>query len=227
MSSDKIKCPHCAEEIRSDAKKCKHCGEWLGQGKPLPPAPTKKKGLSFCAGAVITTVVLIVLAIIVASIGGSSSVTNNSASTTSKVKQYRLGEDARVGNIRWKLVSAVDKGTVLKAKDSRYASIAKDKTASGKFVEITVEVENLGEDMKSVTNLNLKDSKGREFVHSTDTSEWIPEGKDLFLLSNLNPNVPSTFTDLYEVPADALGLVVTVGDLELFKDNKAEISLGF
>ncbi len=33
MAEEKIRCPHCAEEILAAANKCKHCGEWLKGGK--------------------------------------------------------------------------------------------------------------------------------------------------------------------------------------------------
>jgi hypothetical protein len=156
----------------------------------------------------------------------SSTPSNTASQNTNAKKDYAVGEDARVGDVRWKLISARDRGTVLKASESRYAVIAKNKTTTGKFIEITMEVENLGTDMKTVTNLKLVDAKNREYTNSSDTSEWAPEGKDLFLLSNLNPNVPQQFVGIYEVPADATGLKVKVGDLNLFGNKEATISLG-
>lgn len=33
MADEKVRCPHCAEEILAAANKCKHCGEWLKGGK--------------------------------------------------------------------------------------------------------------------------------------------------------------------------------------------------
>ena len=89
-----------------------------------------------------------------------------------------------------------------------------------------MEVENLGSDMKTVTDVKLADDKGREFTSSSDTSEWVPDGKDLFILSNLNPNVPQQFMAIYEVPTDASGLKVKVGDLNLFTNKEATINLG-
>lgn len=80
--------------------------------------------------------------------------------------------------------------------------------------------------IKSVSNLKLIDDKNREFIPATDVSEWIPEGKELFLFSNLNPNIPQQFIDIYEVPADATGLKVKVGDLSLWGKEEAVIRLG-
>ena len=80
--------------------------------------------------------------------------------------------------------------------------------------------------MKSVSNLELVDNKGRAFIRATDVMEWIPEDQELFLISNLNPNMPQQFTDIYEVPADATGLKLKVGDLSLWDSEEALINLG-
>ncbi len=187
-----------------------------------------------CLGIILIIVVLSIIGLV--SIGknrkSTSDVTNSSSQSstttqnTNTQKVYAVGEDVRVADVRWKLLNAKVRGNTLKASESRYAGIAKDKTTPGKFVEITMEVENLGSDLKSVTNLTLVDSKNREYTSSSDTSEWVPEGKDLFLLSNLNPNVPEQFIAIYEVPNDASSLKVKVGDLDLFGNKEATISLG-
>jgi len=189
------------------------------------PEPKKKsrKWLWILGG-----IVILIIIVAVAGGGNENGTTTNTSSQNNKeeVKTYSKSETFKVGDVQWKLIDARDRGDTLKASESRYASVASDKTTTGKFVEITVEVENFGTDMKSVTNLTLIDDKNREFTSSSDTSEWIPEGKELFLLSNLNPNVPQQFIDIYEVPADATGLKVMVGDLEIFGGDEALINLG-
>lgn len=209
------------EKIRAEARK-----------KYEKPA---KKKTSFIAKLVLAIIVIGVLSVIgLASLG--KNMNSNSSKSASQPgtavqnkntpKVYAVGENARVGDVRWKLLSARSRGNTLKASESRYAVIAKSKTTPGSFVEITMEVENLGTDMKTVTNLTLVDAKGREYTSSSDTSDWVPEGKELFLLSNLNPNVPQQFVAIYEVPADASGLKAKLGDLELLGSDEATISLG-
>lgn len=139
---------------------------------------------------------------------------------------YSINQDVRVGDVRWKLLDVKNRGSVLRAYESRYSSFAEDKITPGKFIEITMEVENLGKEMKSVSNLKLIDSKGREFTAASDVSEWIPEEKEMFLLDNLNPNMPQQFLDIYEVPIDAKFLKVKVGDLSFLGSEEALIDLG-
>ena len=157
-----------------------------------------------------------------------SSEESKSKSAKDEAKTYSVGEDVKVKDIRWKVISAEDKGDTLKGTDSKYPDYEKDKKATGnsKFIKLTMEVENQSKDMKSVSDLKIKDDQGREFTHSSDVISWIPEDKEIFILSNLNPNVTQQFIDYYEVPKDAKGFKITVGDLEMFSNKSAEINLG-
>jgi len=167
--------------------------------------------------------IIVAVIIIIASVSGGEK-KETILEETSAI--YSINQDVKVGEVRWKLISIKDRDNILKASESRYPTIAKDKTTIGKFIEITMEVENLGTEMKSVSNLDIIDNKNRKFIAASDVSEWIPEDKEMFLLSNLNPNMPQQFTDIYEIPADAIGLKVKVGDLSLWGNEKALISLG-
>lgn len=173
---------------------------------------------------IIVFIVLFVLFIVLFNIFDDT-LTKKQESTEKVPAVYSINQDVRVSDVRWKLVNARDRGNILRASDSRYSIIAENKTTSGKFVEVTMEVENLGSEMKSVSSLKLIDNKNREFIPASDVSEWIPKEKEMFLLSNLNPNMPQQFTDIYEIPIDAIGLKIKVGDLSFFGTEEALISL--
>jgi hypothetical protein len=183
--------------------------------------PKKKKKWLW----IILGIFVFILIIAIAGSGGEEK--KSSVSTSEEAPTvYSINQDVRVGDVRWKLLDVKDRSSILRATKSRYPTFTKDKITTGKFIEITMEVENLGTEMKTVSNLELVDNKGREFTHASDVSEWIPEGKELFLLSNLNPNMPQQFVDIYEVPTDATGLKIKVGDLSLWGTDEALISLG-
>ena len=204
--------------------------------QPQPSAqPKKSSWWKWALGGCGVLIFLAIIAIAGCSFVGKKAVDEvseglsdfDSSSTTGineETKIYKTGDDVTVENVRWQLIEAKDLGNVLKS-DNQYTE---DKKAAGnsKFVEITMEVENLDTDMASVSDLKIVDSKGREFISASDVFQWIPDDKQMFILSNLNPNVPEQFIDIYEVPEDATGLKVEVGDLNLFGNEKAYIDLG-
>jgi hypothetical protein len=181
---------------------------------PVSPAedkPKRKKKWLWVAGA-------IVLIIIIANMGNNDSNSSNNRSTSggseqtaSKDKTYALNEEAKSGDNIWKVTSVRDRGKQLRASESRYASIAKAKTTAGKFIEVTITIENRGNDLATITDPNLIDDKNREFTTSYELSEWVPEGKELSSFESLQPNLPKEFVLIYEVPADAANFNLKVG----------------
>ncbi len=147
--------------------------------------------------------------------------------TVSRAPIYKMSQNVRVADVRWRILGARNRGKILRAAESRYSFSDDSKTTMGKFIQIFVEVENLGKKMKTVTNLDLVDDRGRIYASAPDVSDWIPRKQELFLLDNLNPNMPVIFSDIYEVPEDATGLMVKIGDLSLWGQEEALIRLDF
>lgn len=143
-----------------------------------------------------------------------------SASNTQPVEKiYKVGEEVIVKDVKWKVVKAWKADQL-----SDYSGAVKP---AGKFIVLNVTVENLGKEMKTVTGLKLVDSQNREFTSYSKSFGLQNLGAEsLYLLSNLNPNVPYTFADVYEVSADAEGLRLRVGDLSLLGSDEALINLG-
>lgn len=194
------KCKGCQKEIDAKASKCPHCQtdqrSWFMRHKVLT-----------VLGGIIGFFILI--GIIAATGGDDSSSGSENGSTKDTV--YAVKQVVPSGDVVWQIDEVKDRGASLLAKDSRYPTIAKTKTSAGKFVQLTISIENRGKDLASITTPTLVDSQNREFTSSSDVSEWVPEGADLFLLSNLQPNLPKTFVVIYEVPAGTTGLRARVG----------------
>ena len=143
------------------------------------------------------------------------------ATSGTKENPFPPNTDVRVGEVRWK----IHKAEIREELPGLFDQVVR---ARGKYVVVVAEVENLGSEMKTVTDLHLVDAMGRRFSSSSDTFD-LPEDaypEQLFILENLNPNVPYQFTGVFEVPADATGLLAEISDLRLFGPTRGYVSLG-
>lgn len=151
----------------------------------------------------------------------AASATNAPPAATEAPKAAGVGEDVQVDEVRWKILEASDLGTTLKAKDQ----FTKDKTTSGRFVQVRFELENLSKDMLSFAGLDLLDAQGRTFKPSSDAFPFIPTEENC-VFENLNPNVAKTCTAIYEVPGNVAGLQAQVTDLKLIGSASSLVDLG-
>lgn len=174
------------------------------------------KKLLYILGGVIALIVILVV------VGGGEGEKKLEEAPTI----YSINQNVAVGKAIWKLLAVEDKGSILKGAESKYPSWEEDKTTAGKFIEITLEVENVGEITESyISDPNLVDDKNREFKPATGVGAWIPEGKEL-IFADLQPNIVKEFVLIYEVSKDATGLKVKVDDISLGSPKSALIGLG-
>lgn len=131
-----------------------------------------------------------------------------------------IGQDVTVGDARWKILEARDLGKELKS-DNEFI---KPKTTAGKFVLVRLEVENRKTEAATYGGINLVDGKGRKFERYTEQFGFVPEAESC-VLKQLNPNLPATCSEIFELPADAAGLKALLGDLELFGSGEALVDL--
>lgn len=213
-------------------KKCKYCQTDIDQKAKICPNCKKDQRGFFAKHPIITGILVLFVIGIIASAGGSSDKTTTNTSSkganteTQKepkaedtTKMIKVNENIQVGDVKWKVIKAWSANQL-----SDYSGTVKP---AGKFVVVNVVVENMGKDMKTVSNLKVIDDQDREFTSYSKSFGLQNLGAEsLYVLSNINPNVPLTFADVYEVPADAKGLKLKVGDLSLLGNNSALIDLG-
>lgn len=147
--------------------------------------------------------------------------TNTSKPQPSPTPLPAIGSDVMVGKIRWKVTAASVLGQVLKSNNQ----FIDDKTTSGKFVEVSYQIENRDTDSTYFTAPRLVDAQKREFSDYSDALFFISD-KEQCVLKELNPNVPAVCTVIYEVAADAEQLNAQVTSLSLLGGSPVLIDLG-
>lgn len=135
---------------------------------------------------------------------------------------FTIGQDVIVGEIRWKILEAKELGQELKS-DNQFIDA---KTTSGKFILVRLEVENRKTEAATYAGINAVDDKGRTFEVYSEKFGFVDE-KESCIFEQLNPNITKVYSEIFELPADAKGIRVGVGDLELFGGDEALIDVGF
>lgn len=134
---------------------------------------------------------------------------------------YALGEDIQVGPARWKLLEAQDIGKELKS-DNQFIE---SKSTPGRFVRVKLEIENQGTEAATYSGIELIDGKNRTFQPYQERFFFIEEAEQCSI-AQLNPNLPKTCVEIFELPADASGLKAKLGDLQIFGTDEAMVDLG-
>jgi hypothetical protein len=124
----------------------------------------------------------------------------------------KIGETVSFdGDSTWVVTSARDRGKSLKRGDGEPA------TTEGRFVEVTFRITNLGKQEDSLLDLpRIIDDAGRELAPYAEGASFLPPGKKSLMMAPLPPSITKEYTEIYEVPADAKGLMVRVRALEPF-----------
>jgi hypothetical protein len=159
---------------------------------------------------------------------GASSSTPSTPVPTSIT--YSINQPVIVGSGTYTVLSAQDKGNVLKASESRYysslLSFAKDKLIPGRFIEVKFQVENNGRITETfVSAPTLIDNQNREYKIVYEDSEWIPEGIN-YGIPELQPGIPLQCAAIYEIANNATGLKLKVRDTSATSSKTALIDLG-
>jgi hypothetical protein len=105
--------------------------------------------------------------------------------------------------ISCKILEIKDRGNTLKADEMISPPIdpvtAKDKTTTGKFVEIKFVIKNAGKNTSRLGSETLIDSQNRTFnSYGPDLEHWLKDNSSVIL-----PGFEKKITQIFEVPSDA------------------------
>ena len=218
-------------------------------GVPPPPPPQQRSstrrwvyiGLGGC-GALVLLVLLVVggCAAILGSVGtsnpGSESkdedVSPGAEGKEGKQKKSKssgkeqpavvIGEPVTVGDVTWTVTNAYPTERL----ESNFGQFGDSK--QGNFVVVDFDfVNNSNEALTLATqSVALIDSEGRESQADSDSFEYIPRDRNIFL-EQVNPGVTEQGSIIFTVAPGASGFTLQVGDAKLFSDQNGSVNLGF
>jgi hypothetical protein len=137
-----------------------------------------------------------------------------------KISSSSKDKEVTVGDIVWEINNVEylgsqipsDTGDILEA-------------TYGRFIGVEFNVENKGQDIRTIIDLKVIDSKGREFPICAAAYGFL--GTDTAcLLVDVYPNIKQTFFASFDVPLDSVDLILEVSDLNSPSGEKAYIDLG-
>jgi hypothetical protein len=195
-------------------------------GAPPTRRSTANKVLLGCAGLVVVLVLFVgCLAVIVGGGGGQQPAGSGSEEEakakpgTTKGTPVGIGDPVKAGKVEWNVTNA-RQVTELKAPYSG--------RKRGNFVIVDFNFTNGTKEAVTLdsASLTLIDSQGRKFEADTDTFEYVPTNKDIFL-EQVNPGVMKQGETIFTGAPDASGFILRAGDTDMFSDKNAYIDLGF
>jgi hypothetical protein len=138
----------------------------------------------------------------------------------SKISRSSIDKEVTVGDIIWKVENAEYLGSEIPS-DTGFVL----ESTYGRFIGIEFSVENIGQDNRTIIDLKVIDSRGREFPICAAVYAYIGTG-EACLLVDVFPEVKQTFFASFDVPIDSVDLILEVSDLGSPPEEKAYIDLG-
>jgi len=139
----------------------------------------------------------------------------------SEITILPVDEKVSIGDITWDIIEVKYLGSEIPSTDGGLIL----EPTYGRFVAIEFLVENMGEEVKTIVNLAVIDSKGREFPICAEAYGYLGTD-DACLLVDIAPGVSQDFFATFDVPLDSVDLILEVSDLGTPPEEKAYIDLG-
>ena len=131
-----------------------------------------------------------------------------------------VDENVTVGDITWDIIDVEYLGSEIPSTQGLILE-----PTYGRFVAIDFTVENAGEEVRTIINLIVIDSQGREFPICAEAYGYLGTD-DACLLVDVAPGTTQNFYATFDVPLDSVDLLLEVSDLGAPPDEKAYIDLG-
>lgn len=169
------------------------------------PEQEKKKNW-FMRHKILTIIAIIILIAVFGSKKGVENTQSSNSSTTKQEQQtsFRMNQEAINGDLAF----TVTKMTDAKSLGNSYTK----KDAQGVFKIITIKVENIGKETKTIDSsmLKLKDAQDRTFERSSDgqIAKGMAQGQVDLFLQQVQPSLSVTGEIVFDIPADASGLIL-------------------
>lgn len=164
-------------------------------------------------------------------------VERNRDSLQTPASDFRIGDDFKVGDVEWRMLSAENLGHEIRFRNDQ-------QTTNERFIRLRFQFLNVGSDpleFEAIRDLPLQDSAGRVYVHyriqgllgEEYPKDFINDDEECFgrrVLGVwrpfiLKPNTLTTCSTLYEVNTDATELMAKASGLQQ-KGDAASISVG-
>ena len=213
-----IKCKSCDTEMASDAKQCPKCG-----------SPNKKSGCLKIAGIGIAAFFILgIFGAILSEDGGTSGSSSSSSSSSGSAavaaqEKFAIGDSVKFDDAEWTVIEAREMGSTLGGN-----MFTEAKQSEGKFVYVRYKVtNNTNEEQSVLFTPAVQDSKGRRFEELNDLAFYLPEGQTGMTMEQLPSGLPKTFSAIFEVPADATGILFLTRNFATWSKEEKGVELGF
>ena len=169
---------------------------------------------------IILFIILIIIVLSTSVIGCKTTGLEQKLFDRSKISTSSVDKEIIVGDIIWKVDNAEYLGPQIpnEAGDILEA-------VYGRFIGIEFNVENMGQDTRTIIDLKVIDSRGREFPICAAAYGYIGLN-EACLLIDVPPEIKQTFYASLDVPLDSVDLILEVSDLDSPPGEKAYIDLG-
>lgn len=139
----------------------------------------------------------------------------------SKITVSDKGDAVQAGEVTWTLIESEYLGSLI-VNDEDSGSL---ETESGRFLSLRFKVINNSDEPRSIIDVKIIDSNGEEYPICIDAYGYIAV-EEACVLEELLPGIERTFTATYDVPLDAVDLLMEVTDLKYPPEDMAYIDLG-